>query len=180
MCSLSHNNNSNHILEEKIRGNFKKKNRKRKMRVSVREKVESCVSRRMGLETFLARDVREESVNNLACFFVVRTAWAGGWSQSPQCLAWKVLSLERLEHTTSWEPQRQSAAFIRALGTLTLKAISGIKLWRQDKVNWLSFSSFVSVHHVSEVCGNAWNCHANIPLLCVCRLRMCLRLSNET
>ncbi|CAB1424012.1 unnamed protein product [Pleuronectes platessa] len=48
-------------------------------------------------------------------------AWAEGWSQSPQCLAWKVLSLERLERTTSWEPQRQSAALIRALGSLTLK-----------------------------------------------------------
>lgn len=47
----------------------------------------------------LARDVREESVNNLACIFVVRTAWARGRSQNPQCLAWKGLSLERLEHS---------------------------------------------------------------------------------
>lgn len=107
-------------------------------------------------------------MNNLACFFVVRTAWAGGWSQSPQCLAWKVLSLERLEHTTSWEPQRQSAALVRALGTftLTLKAISGIQkmgdfcvLFFFSSLIGLSLSSFVSAHHVSEVCGDAWNCH---------------------
>lgn len=63
------------------------------MRIRARGKVESGGSRRIG--DILARGVREESVNNLACFFVVRTAWAGGWSQSPQCLAWKVLSLER-------------------------------------------------------------------------------------
>ena len=46
----------------------------------------------------MAGDVREESVNNLACFFVVRTAMAEGLSQSPLCLAWKVLSLEIEAH----------------------------------------------------------------------------------
>lgn len=32
----------------------------------------------MGLGDNLAKDVRKESVKNLACFIVVRTAWAEG------------------------------------------------------------------------------------------------------
>lgn len=135
----------------------------------------------------LARDARKESLNNLACFFVVRTAWAEGWSQSPQWLAWKVLSLERLERTTSWEPQRQNPALTRALGTLTFMAISGTELWScvvgelsffilpcHGLSCFTSFSSFVSVRHVSEVCGGAWNYHVNIPLLPL----LCLSIEN--
>lgn len=71
----------------------------------------------------MARDVRKESVNNLARFFVVRTAWAGSWSQSPQCLAWKVLSLERLERATSWELQRQSPGNAYSQGQLRYNVV---------------------------------------------------------
>lgn len=146
------------------------------MRVCVWEKVERDGSWRRGLETFWP-GMSEESVNNLACFFVVRTAWAGGWGQRPQCLAWKVLSLERLEHTTSWEPQRQSATLIRVLGKLTLKDHLRYKIMSMGE--FLSLSSFVSLHvyvHVCGVCGDAWNIHANIPPL----RWVCLRICNKT
>lgn len=109
----------------------------------------------------MARDVRKESVNNLARFFVVRTAWAGSWSQSPQCLAWKVLSLERLERATSWELQRQSPGNAYSQGQLRYNVVEiAVFLGFLFFVffNWLSLGSFASVHHVSYVCGDAWIC----------------------
>lgn len=91
------------------------------MRLSGGEKAESGGRREGGIGDVLARDVRKESVNNLARFFAVRTAWAGGWSQSPQCLAWKVLSLVKMECATSlvlqssWERWEHSEHFISGI-----------------------------------------------------------------
>lgn len=58
---------------------------------------------------------RQRGIKWITCrvFFVVGTAWAGDLSQSPQCLAWKVLSLERLEHSASWEPRRSCKSWER-------------------------------------------------------------------